>query len=78
MQEQRLVENHSKAIAELKRQSELQLAERQGEINTLRDKEDTHFRVRVQLREENTGLTARVQALEAELTRERLAQQGGR
>ena len=77
MQEQRLVENHSKAIAELKRQSELQLAEKQGEVNTLKDKEDTHFRVRVQLRDENTALMERVQRLEADLTRERLARKGG-
>ena len=77
MQEMRLVENHSKAMAELKRQSELQLAEKQGEINTLKDKEDTHFRVRCQLRDENTALLERVRQLEADITQERLARKGG-
>ena len=37
----------------------------------------THFRVRVQLRDEVTALTTRVQQLEADLTRERLARKGG-
>ena len=77
LQETRLVENHSRAMTELKHQSELQLAEKQGSINTLKDKEDTHFRVRVQLRDEVTALTTKVQQLEADLTRERLARKGG-
>ena len=76
MQESLLQQHQEKAIDALKREHEEKIGEKQAIINKHVDKEDTHFRVRAQLREENEALAARVQRLEIELaqSRERLAQ----
>ena len=76
MQESLLQQNHEKAFGALKREHEDKISEKQAITNKHVGKEDTHVRVRVQLRNENQALAARCQRLEAELVqnRERLAQ----